>query len=56
MPLNELAHISAQELQVKALDIEYRRQWYAFRALDRLEAAFNAARSRFAARPATVLS
>ncbi len=52
MPLTELSRIASQDYAATALRTEFRRQWYAFRALDRLEAAFNHARKRAIGRPA----
>lgn len=44
MPIIELAQVRASDLQVDATRIEYRRQWHAFRRLDRLEAALRKVR------------
>lgn len=52
MPLTELSRVASQDYNANVLRTEYRRQWYAFRALDRLEAALTSARKRAISRPA----
>ncbi len=44
MPIFELVQARNSDLAVAATTIEYRRQWHAFRTLDRLEATLRRVR------------